>query len=328
VSGEHARAVYRQLQALGRAKYGGNTGALLVVYAVEGFLRRLAASPYATQMTLKGGMLMAATSARRMTKDADLSTVGIANEEAHVAEVVADIVTTALKVDDGLVYDTASIRTEVMREEAEYHGVRVKLRAQLSTARMTTTLDFSFGDPHRSVIVELPELLGQATIRLASYPPELTLAEKIATMMSRRELNTRDRDFADVWVLSRSLALAAAPVRSAIYEVAAHRRHNVLPLSEALAEMPDRQVAYSAMLARMSYQRLPPARWRDMVADVTAFVDPLIVLGPRRSTLDMTVSPRGRQTSETSRLTRREAWRVDALVGSYPAGAGAVTVMN
>ena len=78
------------------------------------------------------------------------------------------------------------------------HGVRVKLEALLSTARITTTLGFSFGDPHRSVVIELPELLGTGSIRLASYPPELTLAEKIATMMSRRELNTRDRDFADV----------------------------------------------------------------------------------------------------------------------------------
>lgn len=180
-------------------------------------------------MTLKGGVLMAATSARRMTKDADLSTVGIANDQARVAEVVAEIVATPLDVDDGLVYDTYSIRTEVMREEAEYHGVRVKLQAHLSTARMTTTLDFSFGSPHRSVVVELPELLGDATIRLASYPPELTLAEKIATMMSRRELNTRDRDFADVWVLSRSLQLSAGDVRSAIFEVAAHRGHDVLP---------------------------------------------------------------------------------------------------
>ncbi len=277
MSDDHARSRYRQLQALARAQYGGNTGALLVVYAVEGFLRRLAVSPHATRMTLKGGMLMAATSARRMTKDADLSTVGIAHEQARVAEIVGDIAATELDADDGLVYDTASIRTEVMREQAEYHGVRVKLQAHLATARMTTTLDFSFGDPHRSVMVELPELLGHATIRLASYPPELTLAEKIATMMSRRELNTRDRDFADVWVLSRSLRIPAAPLRFAIAEVAAHRRHDVLPLSEALADMPDRQAPYGAMLGRMSYQRVPPAQWRALLADVTAFVDPLIV---------------------------------------------------
>lgn len=138
---------------------------------------------------------------------------------------------------------------------------------------MTTTLDFSFGDPHRSVIVDLSELLGDSTTRLASYPPELTLAEKIATMMSRHELNTRDRDFADVWVLSRSLRLPARPLRDAIHEVAIHRRRDVLLLSKALAEMPARQVAYSAMLARMAYQRVPPSGWRDLIADVVAFVD-------------------------------------------------------
>jgi hypothetical protein len=72
VNDQRGREVDRALRALARTDYGGNTGALLVVYAVEGFLRRLAGSPYAANMSLEGGMLMAATSARRMTKDADL----------------------------------------------------------------------------------------------------------------------------------------------------------------------------------------------------------------------------------------------------------------
>jgi len=274
VSAQRGREVYRALQALARTDYGGNTGALLVVYAVEGFLRRLAASPYAGNMTLKGGMLMAATSARRMTKDADLATVGVANEEAGIATVVRAII--AVARDDELAFDETTIRTELMREDAEYHGVRVKLEALLSTARITTTLDFSFGDPHRSVVIELPELLGTGTIRLGSYPPELTLAEKIATMMSRRELNTRDRDFADVWVLSRSLEISARSLRAAIDDVAAHRYHDVIPLAEALANMPDRQLSYSAMLRRLAYQRPPPERWADLLADVSEFVDTLI----------------------------------------------------
>jgi hypothetical protein len=274
VSEQRGREVYRALQALAKSDYGGNTGALLVVYAVEGFLRRLAASRYAANMTLKGGMLMAATSARRMTKDADLATVGVANEEARIATVVREIIAVAL--DDGLTFDETTIRTEPMREDAEYHGLRVKLEALLSTARITTTLDFSFGDPHRSVVIELPELLGTGTIRLGSYPPELTLAEKIATMMSRRELNTRDRDFADVWVLSRSLEISAPALRAAIDDVAAHRRHEVVPLAEALANMSDRQLSYSAMLKRLAYQRPPPELWVDLLADVSDFVDTLI----------------------------------------------------
>lgn len=154
--------------------------------------------------------------------------------------------------------------------------MRVKLVAYLATAKMTTTLDFSFGDPQRSTVIELPELLGDGTIRLASYQPEMTLAEKIATMMSRRELNTRDRDFADVWVLSRAQAVKAHTLREAIIEVASHRKHDIVPLAEALADMPDRQVSYTAMLNRMAYQRVPPASWSALLADVRAFVDPLV----------------------------------------------------
>jgi hypothetical protein len=211
-----------------------------------------------------------------MTRDADLATVGLDNDERSVALAVAEIVTTALEVDDGLEFDVTSVRTEVMREDAEYHGVRVKLTAGLATAKITTTLDFSFGDPHRSAVIELPELLGTGSIRLASYPPELSLAEKVATMMSRRELNTRDRDFADVWVLSRVHRFVAGDLRAATIEVADHRRHEVVSLRVALADMPDRQASYTAMVARMAYQRLPPSLWSELVADLSAFIDPLI----------------------------------------------------
>ena len=227
-------------------------------------------------MTLKGGMLMAAVSARRMTRDGDLSTVGVDNEESVLAAVVTEIVATELDVEDGLQYDPSSIRTEVMREDAEYHGVRVKLLARLSTARITTTLDFSFGDPHRSTVIELPELLGTGSIQLASYPPEMSLAEKVATMMSRRELNTRDRDFADVWVLSRVHQFTAADTRAAIVDVATHRKHELVPLSVALANMPDRQRTYTTMLRRMAYQRTPPESWSVLLDDLRVFIDPLI----------------------------------------------------
>ena len=281
MSDEQARRVFRQLQAFARADYGGNTGALLVVYGVEGFLRRLAVSEYASQMTLKGGMLMAAISARRMTKDADLSTRGVGSEEERVAAVVGEIIAIELDLDDGLEFDADSIRTEVMREDAEYQGVRVKVIVNLATARMTTTLDFSFGDPHQSTVIELPELLGTGTIRLASYPPEMSLAEKVATMMSRRELNTRDRDFADVWVFSRVRAFHAAKLRSAITSVAEHRNHEIVALSVALENMPDRQTSYAAMLDRMAYQRLPPSSWTKLLAEVRAFIDPLFATQPQ-----------------------------------------------
>ena len=63
----------KELRARARAEHGSNTQPLMVVYAVESFLRRLAQSDYSGRMVLKGGMLMAANSIRQMTKDADLS---------------------------------------------------------------------------------------------------------------------------------------------------------------------------------------------------------------------------------------------------------------
>lgn len=86
-----ATAAFKAVQAKARAERGGNTQPLLVVYAVESFLRRLAISDYADQMVLKGGMLMAANNIRRMTKDADLATHGLPNGEQEVRDAVARI---------------------------------------------------------------------------------------------------------------------------------------------------------------------------------------------------------------------------------------------
>lgn len=276
MNSDRARKVYRELQRLARDEYGGATGSLLVVYGVEGFLRRLAESDYSSKVTLKGGMLMAATSTRRMTKDADLSVIGLANDPDGLREIVAAIARTDLVQDDGLAFDIGSIRSEIMREQAKYQGIRVKLEVDLATAKPTVTLDFSFGDPHQSVLIELPQLLGGSAIRLASYPPELVLAEKIETMMSRRELNTRDRDFADVWILSRTLVVKASRLKAAIQEVADNRGNEVIPLSEALADMHDRQDSYATMLQRMGYQRPLPQTWSELLTDIRDFADPLV----------------------------------------------------
>jgi hypothetical protein len=90
---------------------------------------------------LKDGILMAAQGARRVTRDADLSAHGLSNDEALLGATVAAIA--ALPADDGLRFDVGSIATESMREDAAYHGVRVKLDARLATAKPKVALDFA-----------------------------------------------------------------------------------------------------------------------------------------------------------------------------------------
>lgn len=274
---DHGVEAFRSLQARARVEHGGNTQPLLVVYAVESFLRRLAASDYAERMVLKGGMLMAASGVRRMTQDADLSTHGVANDAEHVRDVVAGICSLVPDPDDGIVIDPTSIRTEVMRESDEYQGVRCKLVAGLGRARIPFALDISFGDPGRSTTIELASVIDQPDVPLRAYPLALNLAEKVVTAMQRRETSTRDRDFADLWVCSRRFDFEAAELLGHIRDVAAHRGQKVMPMAEALANMPDRQQPYAAMVRRMSYLAPPPELWTELLAGVIAFVDPLLV---------------------------------------------------
>lgn len=83
-----------------------------MLYAIEGFLRRLSISEYREQLVLKGGMLLAVLDARRMTRDADLSAQGIVNDEEPVAGIVAEIAATTLLKSDGVIFYPASIATE------------------------------------------------------------------------------------------------------------------------------------------------------------------------------------------------------------------------
>lgn len=267
----------KELRARARAEHGGTTQPLMVVYAVESFLRRLAQSDYSGRMALKGGMLMAANSIRQMTKDADLSTHGLSNDEGAVRDVVASICGLVPDPHDGVVIDPTTIRTETMREGDEYQGVRCKLVASLGRARIPFALDFSFGDPDRSTTIDLESVVDRPAVRLNAYPLALNLAEKIVTAMQRRETNTRDRDFADLWVTSRLHDIDAQELREHILTVAEHRQQPIVSMAEALANMPDRQQPYAAMVERMSYLSPPPERWADLIEGVVEFVDPVLV---------------------------------------------------
>jgi predicted nucleotidyltransferase component of viral defense system len=272
----NGQQVNRELQRLARERHGRDTQGLQVLYAIEGFLRRLSVSDYRERMVLKGGMLLAVLDARRMTRDADLSAHGVSNDQLSVAEIVAEIASTTLSEPDGVEFDATAVSTEPMRESASYRGVRAKMPATIGVARVVVTLDLSFGDPGEVEEIRYSEILGGDGIPLLAYPLERTLAEKLATMMERGELNTRDRDFVDVWVLSRLHTIDGERLRTTLVAVAEHRQHAVEPLSQALADLPDRQQSYDALRARASFALAPPERWTDLVAGVIAFVDPLV----------------------------------------------------
>jgi hypothetical protein len=72
------------------------------LYALEGLLARLAVSRHATQLVLKGGVLLAAYGTRRATRDIDLQARQVTSELGAVLTMIREIA--GITIDDGLTY--------------------------------------------------------------------------------------------------------------------------------------------------------------------------------------------------------------------------------
>jgi predicted nucleotidyltransferase component of viral defense system len=124
--------------------------------------------------------------------------------------------------------------------------------------------------------IEYPTLLSDEPIGLLGYPVETVIAEKVETMVSRGDANTRERDYADVLALSRIRPVEARKLRSALERTADHRGTRLIPLAEALETLPTaRQRDWRAFLDRSRLTTMPES-FEEAVGEVANFVDPVL----------------------------------------------------
>jgi len=250
---------------------------LLQLYVLEAFLARLASSRFAEQLVLKGGVLLAAFDERRPTRDIDLQAQAFENDTETIRAAMRKIA--AITLDDGVIFDVKSATAEPIRDEAIYSGVRVTMGAQLATARPHFHVDTNIGDPISPAPknVRLPQLLGGEII-VRGYPLAMVLAEKIVTAIARGTVNTRWRDFADIYMLTRHHATDGSELVGAIRRVAAHRQVRLLPLAQALDDYgPIGQQRWTAWRRRQRLEERLPEQFGDVVAAVIDFADPTIL---------------------------------------------------
>ena len=249
---------------------------LMQLYVLEGFLARLAQTPYAHQFVLKGGMLLAALGERRPTRDVDLQATTTAHDMTAVLTAVRQIAGTPLA--DGVTFDPATATAREIRDEDIYPGVRVMMTAQLATARAHIHIDVSAGDPiiPPAQQVRIPRLLG-GEITAVGYPLVMVYAEKIVTAVTRGTVNTRWRDFADIYLLSRRHATDGTELCNSVQQVALHRHASLRPLAEVLTGYGEiGQQRWSAWLAKQQLGDRLPERFHDLVSVAIGFADPAI----------------------------------------------------
>ena len=223
---------YLALQALAR-QTGQGFEQLSVLYALEGFLRRLASSDHRESFVLKGGVLLAAFDARRPTRDADFLALDLNNDRMIIETKIASIAN--IDAADGLVLDISSVSSQVIRDEDEYSGIRVKLTYVLATMQLRVGIDINVGDPVYPAprLTTVPGLLTR-DVTVLGYPMAAVVAEKAVTAMQRGVANTRWRDWADILTLARRYSFASNELAQAITSVADHRGAEITPVAALL----------------------------------------------------------------------------------------------
>lgn len=253
---------------------------LLQYFAMERFLYRLSRSVQADKFVLKGALMFTAWQApvTRPTMDIDLLGITDNGVEAIVA-VVRDICRQDFEP-DGLVFDAADVEGERIVEDADYAGVRVRFRGTLGTARVTMQLDIGFGD----IVVPAPSTADYPTIldlpapRLRGYSRESAVAEKFEAMVKLGVLNSRVKDFFDIWLLSRQFDFDGTMIARAVTETFATRGTAIpaapVALTGDFANDAARQAQWRAFV-RKSRLENAPSDFAEIVEAVAVFLGPI-----------------------------------------------------
>lgn len=265
---------------LQRARVAGEEFQLVLTeFANERFLYRLGASAYRDRFILKGATLFTLWDGRlhRPTRDLDLLGAGSSQIEDVVAVCKAIC---SLQVEDGIVFDLASVHGMRIREDADYEGVRIQLRAELAGARIPMQIDIGFGDAVEpgGQLVHFPVLLPMEAPLIRAYPKETAIAEKLHAMVILDMANSRMKDFHDIWFMSMRWSFNLGTLRAAI-TATFERRSTPMPaqlptaLTAAFLTAPEKQAQWRAFRRRLGDQA-PSIELEDVGAAIRDFIGP------------------------------------------------------
>lgn len=284
-----AASVRAKLLAGAQAR-GEDFSLVLQRYAAERFLYRLGACRQREHFVLKGAMLFAlwGGSMYRATRDLDFTGYG-QNEIQWLTEAVREICQTSCPA-DGLTFKPETIQAETIRDESDYGGFRVRLDVSLDGARIKLQVDVGFGNAIVPGAQEedYPTLVNGPTPRIRAYPREAVVAEKLHAMVVLGSVNSRFKDFYDLYVLSHLFPFSGETLTASIAATFERRKTAIpeaLPIALAPAFFADENRA-GQWRAYLQRNALPgaPADFALVGERLSAFVgETLRALGERAS---------------------------------------------
>ncbi len=257
---------------------------LVQYFAMSRFLYRLSVSRYSDRFILKGAMLLHALKIEHARSTLDIDLLGLVSNSAESIISFVEVVISQDVDPDGLEFSARSIEVSDITKDAEYVGCRAKFTGRLGTIVIPMQLDIGFGD---SVIpdpiqIETPSMLGYPSGVLRGYAVETSIAEKIHAIFQLEMLNSRMKDFYDIWFLSRNVELDLNVLSKAIAGTFSNRG-TVIPkesivFTEEFSKNSNKQKQWAAFCRKRGIDNAP-AEFAEIADEVMSFIKPLIKYG-------------------------------------------------
>ena len=292
-----AASVRQRLLNRARAE-GEDFQVLLTRYVLERFLYRLGRSPYRDQFVVKGAMLFVLWEGdlHRTTRDLDLLGFG-SSAIGDIEQTIREIAAVEVE-DDGVEFVTETVRGGLIREEQEYEGVRVSAEARVGRARVHLQVDVGFGDAitPEATEAEFPALLDAPPPVLRAYPKETVIAEKLQALVALGMLNSRMKDFYDLWRLAQHDTFDGSLLVEAV-RATFDRRGTPLPepvpvgLTEEFATDAGKQTQWKAFTRRGRLEE--EATLEEVITMLHAFLVPVLDAARMASAFERRWKPGG-----------------------------------
>lgn len=174
---------------------------IMQMYFFERLLYRISISKYKYNFILKGGLLLAAIfgDERRTTQDMDTMIKGLPMDIKELTKIIHEIVN--IKCDDNIRFEVLSSRD--IRLDDIYGGLRIKLIGYKEHLQVPLSIDITVGDPitPRELEFKYKCMFDDSYINIMAFNLETIIAEKFETFITDNIMNTRNKDFYDLYMI-------------------------------------------------------------------------------------------------------------------------------
>lgn len=174
---------------------------IMQMYFFERLLYRISMSKYKNNFILKGGLLLSAIFGddRRTTQDMDTMIKGLPLDTKELENIVNEIIN--INCEDDISFKIKN--TKEIRLIDKYGGLKVNLIGFKEHLQVPLSIDITVGDPitPRELEFKYKCMFDDSYIRIMAFNKETIIAEKFETFITDNIMNTRAKDFYDLYIL-------------------------------------------------------------------------------------------------------------------------------